>query len=185
VINEIRQDAEQRMQKCVAAFGQALRKLRTGRASPSLLEHLQVEYYGTTVPLTQAANVAVEDARTLTVTAWEKGMVAVIEKAIINSNLGLTPRSAGTVIRVPLPPLTEERRRDLAKLVRQEAEQGRVAVRNVRRDALNDLREALKEKLINEDQEHQAHQQVQDLTDRFVAEIERISDDKQKEIMDF
>jgi ribosome recycling factor len=185
VINEIRQDAEQRMQKCVAAFGQALRKLRTGRASPSLLEHLQVEYYGTTVPLTQAANVAVEDARTLTVTAWEKGMVAVIEKAIINSNLGLTPRSAGTVIRVPLPPLTEERRRDLAKLVRQEAEQGRVAVRNVRRDALNDLREALKEKLINEDQERQSHQQVQDLTDRFVAEIERMSEDKQKEVMDF
>lgn len=185
MINEIRQDAEQRMQKCVAAFGQALRKLRTGRASPSLLEHLQVEYYGTTVPLTQAANVAVEDARTLTVTAWEKGMVAVIEKAIINSNLGLTPRSAGTVIRVPLPPLTEERRRDLAKLVRQEAEQGRVAVRNVRRDALNDLREALKEKLINEDQERQSHQQVQDLTDRFVAEIERMSEDKQKEVMDF
>jgi ribosome recycling factor len=185
VINEIRQDAEQRMQKCVAAFGQALRKLRTGRASPSLLEHLQVEYYGTTVPLTQAANVAVEDARTLTVTAWEKGMVAVIEKAIINSNLGLTPRSAGTVIRVPLPPLTEERRRDLAKLVRQEAEQGRVAVRNVRRDALNDLREAFKEKLINEDQERQSHQQVQDLTDRFVAEIERMSEDKQKEVMDF
>jgi ribosome recycling factor len=185
VIDEIRKDAEQRMQKCVAAFGQALRKLRTGRASPTLLEHLQVEYYGTNVPLSQVSNVAVEDARTLTVTPWEKGMVAVIEKAIINSNLGLTPRSAGTVIRVPLPPLTEERRRDLAKLVRQEAEQGRVSVRNVRRDALNDLREALKEKMINEDQERQAHQQVQDLTDRFVAEIERLSDDKQKEIMEF
>jgi ribosome recycling factor len=185
VIEEIRKDAEQRMQKCVAAFGQALRKLRTGRASPTLLEHLQVEYYGATVPLSQAANIAVEDARTLTITPWDKGMVAVIEKAIINSNLGLTPRSAGTTIRVPLPPLTEERRRDLAKLVRQEAEQGRVAVRNVRRDALNDLREALKEKMINEDQERQAHQQVQDLTDRFVAEIERLSEEKQKEIMDF
>ncbi|MBL8225922.1 MAG: ribosome recycling factor [Chromatiales bacterium] len=185
MIDEIRKDAEQRMQKCVAAFGQALRKLRTGRASPTLLEHLQVEYYGTNVPLSQVSNVAVEDARTLAVTPWEKGMVAVIEKAIINSNLGLTPRSAGTVIRVPLPPLTEERRRDLAKLVRQEAEQGRVSVRNVRRDALNDLREALKEKMINEDQERQAHQQVQDLTDRFVAEIERLSDEKQKEIMEF
>lgn len=185
MIEEIRKDAEQRMQKCVAAFGQALRKLRTGRASPTLLEHLQVEYYGATVPLSQAANIAVEDARTLTITPWDKGMVAVIEKAIINSNLGLTPRSAGTTIRVPLPPLTEERRRDLAKLVRQEAEQGRVAVRNVRRDALNDLREALKEKMINEDQERQAHQQVQDLTDRFVAEIERLSEEKQKEIMDF
>jgi ribosome recycling factor len=112
-------------------------------------------------------------------------MVAVIEKAIINSNLGLTPRTAGMVIRVPLPPLTEERRRDLAKLVRQEAEQGRVAVRNVRRDALNDLKEALKEKLINEDQERQAHQQVQDLTDRFVGEIDRVCDDKQKEILEF
>jgi ribosome recycling factor len=185
VIDEIRKDAEQRMQKCVAAYQQALRKLRTGRASPTLLEHLQVEYYGSSVPLSQTANVSVEDSRTLTVTPWEKGMVAVIEKAIINSNLGLTPRTAGMIIRVPLPPLTEERRRDLAKLVKQEAEQGRVAVRNVRRDALNDLKEALKEKLINEDQERQAHQQVQDLTDRSVADIDRICDDKQKEILEF
>jgi ribosome recycling factor len=124
MINEIKKDAEARMTKCIAAYGQALRKLRTGRAHPSLLENLHVDYYGTSVPLSQTANIVVEDARTLTVTPWEKGMVAVIEKAIIAANLGLTPRSAGTVIRVPLPPLTEERRRDLAKMVKQEAEQG-------------------------------------------------------------
>jgi len=166
-------------------MGQALRKLRTGRASPTLLEHLMVEYYGTAVPLSQTANIAVEDARTLTVTPWEKGMVGVIEKAIMGANLGFTPVTAGTVIRVPLPVLTEERRRDLAKLVKQEAELGRVAVRNVRRDAMTDIKEALKEKLINEDLERQAAQQIQDLTDKYVAEIDRISEEKQKEIMEF
>lgn len=185
MLNDIRQDAEQRMAKCVAALAQALRKLRTGRAHPSLLEHLTVEYYGTSVPLSQTANIAIEDSRTLTVTPWEKPMVQVIEKAIMGANLGLTPVTAGTVIRVPLPPLTEERRRDLARLVKQEAEQGRVAVRNVRRDALNDLKELLKEKLVNEDQERQGHQQIQELTDRHVAEIDKISEEKQKEIMSF
>lgn len=144
-----------------------------------------VEYYGTTVPLSQTANIAVEDARTLTVTPWEKGMVGVVEKAIMSANLGFTPVTAGTVIRVPLPVLTEERRRDLAKLVKQEAELGRVAVRNVRRDAMTDIKEALKEKLINEDLERQAAQQIQDLTDKYVAEIDRISEEKQKEIMEF
>jgi ribosome recycling factor len=185
VINEIRQDADQRMAKCVTAMGQALRKLRTGRASPSLLEHLMIEYYGTTVPLSQTANIAVEDARTLTVTPWEKGMVGVIEKAIMGANLGFTPVTAGNVIRVPLPVLTEERRRDLAKLVKQEAELGRVAIRNVRRDAMTDLKEALKEKLINEDLERQGADQVQNVTDKYVAEIDRISEEKQKEIMEF
>jgi len=185
VINEIRQDADQRMAKCVTAMGQALRKLRTGRASPSLLEHLIVEYYGTTVPLSQTANISVEDARTLTVTPWEKGMTGVIEKAIMSANLGFTPVTTGTVIRVPLPVLTEERRRDLAKLVKQEAELGRVAIRNVRRDAMTDLKEALKEKVINEDLERQGAQQIQDVTDKYVAEIDRISEEKQKEIMEF
>lgn len=185
MIDEVLKDTEQRMSKCVAAYVGTLRKLRTGRAHPSLLEHMTVDYYGSSVPLNQTANVAVEDARTLTVTPWEKSMVAVIEKAIMNANLGLTPRTAGTVIRIPLPPLTEERRRDLARLVKQEAEQGRVAVRNVRRDALNDLKEMLREKMINEDQERQTHQKVQDLTDRFVAEVDRVSEEKQKEIMDF
>jgi ribosome recycling factor len=173
------------MAKCVVAMGQGLRKLRTGRAHPSLLEHLMVDYYGTNVPLTQTANVAIEDSRTLTVTPWEKSMVAVIEKAIMSANLGLTPRSAGTVIRVPLPVLTEERRRDLAKMVKQEAEQGRVAIRNVRRDAINDIKELLKDKLINEDQERQGETMIQEITDKYVAEIEKISDEKQKEIMEF
>jgi ribosome recycling factor len=185
VINEIRKDADQRMAKCVVAMSQGLRKLRTGRAHPSLLEHLMVDYYGASVPLTQTANVAIEDARTLTVTPWEKSMVVVIEKAIMSANLGLTPRSAGMVIRVPLPVLTEDRRRDLAKMVRQEAEQGRVAIRNVRRDAINDIKELLKDKLINEDQERQGETMIQELTDRHVAEIEKISDEKQKEIMEF
>ena len=185
MIDEIRKDADQRMAKCVVAMSQGLRKLRTGRAHPSLLEHLTVDYYGTSVPLTQTANVAIEDSRTLTVTPWEKSMVAVIEKAIMSANLGLTPRSAGMVIRVPLPVLTEERRRDLAKLVRQEAEQGRVAIRNVRRDAINDIKELLKDKLINEDQEHQGEAMIQMITDQHVAEIEKISEDKQKEIMEF
>lgn len=185
MIDEIRKDADQRMAKCVVAMSQGLRKLRTGRAHPSLLEHLTVDYYGTSVPLTQTANVAIEDSRTLTVTPWEKSMVAVIEKAIMSANLGLTPRSAGMVIRVPLPVLTEERRRDLAKLVRQEAEQGRVAIRNVRRDAINDIKELLKDKLINEDQEHQGEAMIQEITDKHVAEIEKISEGKQKEIMEF
>jgi ribosome recycling factor len=185
VINDVKKDADQRMAKCVVAMSQGLRKLRTGRAHPSLLEHLMVDYYGASVPLTQTANVAIEDARTLTVTPWEKPMVAVIEKAIMSANLGLTPRSAGTVIRVPLPVLTEERRRDLAKMVKQEAEQGRVAIRNVRRDAINDIKELLKDKLINEDQERQGETMIQEITDKHVAEIEKISDEKQKEIMEF
>jgi len=184
VIDEIRRDADQRMAKCVTALGQALRKLRTGRAHPSLLEHLMVEYYGTMVPLTQTANIAIEDARTLTVTPWEKGMVGAIEKVIMGANLGFTPVTAGTVIRVPLPVLTEERRRDLAKLVKHEAELGRVAVRNVRRDAMSDLKEALKEKLITEDAERQATGQIQELTDKFVAEIDRVSAEKQAEVME-
>jgi ribosome recycling factor len=185
VINDIRKDAEQRMAKAVAAFAQGLKKLRTGRASTSLLEHIQVDYYGSHVPINQTANVGVEDARTLTVTPWEPKMVPVIEKAIINSDLGLTPVTAGTVIRVPLPPLTEERRRDLAKHIKHEAEQGRVAVRTVRRDVLQDLKDLLKEKLITEDEERRAHQMIQELTDRFVGEVDKISEEKQQEIMSF
>lgn len=185
MINDLRKDAEQRMAKAVAAFAQSLKKLRTGRASTSLLEHIQVDYYGSHVPIQQTANVGVEDARTLTVTPWEAKMVPVIEKAILNSDLGLTPVTAGKVIRVPLPPLTEERRRDLAKHIRQEAEHARVAVRNVRRDVLQDLKDLLKEKLITEDDERRAHQMIQELTDRFVTQVDQISEEKQKEIMAF
>jgi ribosome recycling factor len=160
-----------------------LKKLRTGRAHPGLLEHIQVDYYGSHVPLNQTANVSVEDGRTLTVTPWEAKMVGVIEKAILNSDLGLTPVTAGTVIRVPLPPLTEERRRDLAKHINKEAEQARVAVRGVRRDALADLKELLKEREITEDDDRKGQQAVQELTDRHVAQIDQLSADKQKEIM--
>ena len=169
----------------MAALSQSLRKLRTGRAQTSLLDHMTVDYYGTDTLVTQVANVAVEDARTLTVTPWEQQMVAVIEKAIINSDLGLTPSSVGTVIRVPLPPLTEERRRDLAKLVKQEAENARIAVRSIRRDCLHDLKELLKEKEISEDDDRRGHHVIQELTDAHVAQIETISEEKQKEIMDF
>jgi ribosome recycling factor len=185
VIDDIKKDADQRMNKSVASLSQTFRKLRTGRAHIGLLEHLTAEYYGSAVPLNQVANVAVEDARTLTVTPWEQQMIPVIEKAIMNSELGLTPSSAGTVIRVPLPALTEERRKDLAKLVKQEAENGRIAVRNIRRDSLHTLKELLKEKEVAEDDERRGQQDIQVLTDRHIAEIDRLSDEKQKEIMDF
>lgn len=185
MMDEIKRDADRRMDKSVNALSQAFKKLRTGRAHTGLLEHLKAEYYGAEVPLTQVANVAVEDARTLTVTPWEQQMVQVIEKAIMNSDLGLTPATAGNVIRVPLPVLTEERRRDLARLVKQDAENARIAVRNIRRDALHDLKELLKEKEISEDDERHVHQEIQDLTDTHVAEIGKISEEKQKEIMDF
>lgn len=185
MIDDIRKDADQRMRKSVEALAVALRKLRTGRAQTSLLEHLHVDYYGTEVPITQAANLAVEDSRTLTVTPWEQKMVPVIEKAILNSDLGLTPASAGNVIRVPLPPLNEERRRELARLVKHEAEQAKVAVRNIRRDAIHDLKELQKEKEITEDEERRGEQEIQQLTDRHVAKIDEISEEKQKEIMEF
>ncbi|UCG72090.1 MAG: ribosome recycling factor [Chromatiales bacterium] len=185
MIEDIKKDAAQRMRKSVESLGHAMRKLRTGRAQPSLLEHLVVDYYGSEVPLTQTANIAVEDSRTLTVTPWEQKMIPVIEKAIINSDLGLTPASAGVVIRVPLPPLTEERRKDLAKLVKQEAENARIAVRNIRRDALHDLKELLKDKEITEDEERRGQQLMQEITDQHVAEIDKVSEEKQQEIMSF
>ena len=183
MIADIKKDAEQRMAKAVAAFSQGLKKLRTGRAHTSLLDHIQVDYYGSHVPLSQTANLAVEDARTLSITPWEQKMVQVIEKAIMNSDLGLTPVTAGTVIRVPLPPLTEERRRDLAKHINRDAEHGKVSVRNVRRDVLTDLKELLKEREITEDDDRKAQQAIQELTDRFVAQIDHICEEKQKEIM--
>jgi ribosome recycling factor len=157
--------------------------MRTGRASTALLEHIRIEYYGSEVPLQQVANVAVEDSRTLTVVPWEKQMVPVIEKAIMKSDLGLTPATAGTVIRVPLPALTEERRRDLTKVVRHEAEIARVAIRNVRRDVMHDLKEMLKEKLVSEDDDRRAQEDVQKLTDKFVADVDHVLADKEKELM--
>jgi ribosome recycling factor len=178
VINEIKKDASDRMDKSVKSLELALTKLRTGRAHTSLLDHITVEYYGSEVPINQCANVNVEDPRTLSVTPWEKSMVQPIEKAIMTSDLGLNPASAGTVIRVPLPPLTEERRKDMIKLVRHEAEG------NIRRDALSDIKELLKEKMIGEDDEHRAHDEIQVITDKHVAAIDKILEQKETELME-
>ena len=184
MIDDIKKDAETRMSKSVQSLKQEMTKIRTGRAHTSLLDHITVEYYGSDVPLNQVANVGVEDARTLTVTPWEKEMVAVIEKAIMTSDLGLNPASAGTVIRVPLPPLTEERRKDMIRVVRQEAEGGRVAVRNVRRDAIHDVKDLLKEKMIGEDDERRAEDEIQAITDKYVGEIDQVLADKESELME-
>ena len=184
MINDIKKDASDRMDKSVTAFEQAPTKIRTGRANTSLLDHITVDYYGSEVPLNQCANVNVEDSRTLTVTPWEKTMVQPIEKAIMTSDLGLNPASAGTVIRVPLPPLTEERRKDMTKLVRNEAEGGRIAVRNIRRDALSDIKDLLKEKMIGEDDERRAHDEIQIITDKHVASIDKILEQKENELME-
>jgi ribosome recycling factor len=183
MLEDIKKDANERMTKCVTAFRNELKKLRTGRAHTSLLEHLRVEYYGSEVPLQQVANVAVEDARTLTVTPWEKTMVPVVEKAIMKSDLGLNPATAGSVIRVPMPALTEERRREMTKIVRGEAENARVAVRGVRRDVMNELKEMVKEKLISQDDERRAHDEAQKITDHYVAEIDQALAEKEKELM--
>jgi ribosome recycling factor len=185
MIGDIKKDAEIRMQKTIEALKEDLRRLRTGRAHIGLLEHITVEYYGSQVPIAQAATVTVEDSRTLSVSPWEKSMVAAVEKAIINSDLGLTPMSAGSVIRVPLPPMTEERRKDLVKVVRHEGENGRVAVRNIRRDALSSIKDLLKEKLISEDEDRRAHDEIQKLTDRYVAQIDALLKEKEAEIMEF
>jgi len=185
VIDDIKKDANGRMDKSIKSLEHALTKLRTGRAHTSLLDHITVEYYGSEVPLAQCANVNVEDPRTLTVTPWEKSMVQPIEKAIMTSDLGLNPASAGTVIRVPLPPLTEERRKDMIKLVRHEAEGGRIAVRNIRRDALSDIKDLLKEKMIGEDDEHRGHDEIQAITDKHVAAIDKILEVKESELMEF
>jgi ribosome recycling factor len=183
MLEDIKKDASDRMGKCVVAYRNELKKLRTGRAHTSLLDHIRVDYYGSEVPLSQVANIGVEDARTLTVVPWEKTMVQAIEKAIMKSDLGLTPNTAGAVIRVPLPALTEERRRDLTKVVRHEAENGRVAIRNVRRDVMHELKEMLREKLLSEDDERRGHDEIQKLTDKYVAEIEQVLAEKEKELM--
>ena len=184
MVEDIKKDASSRMGKSIEALKLELSKIRTGRANISLLDHVMVDYYGSEVPINQAATVSVEDARTLAVSPWEKSMVPAVEKAIMNSDMGLNPVTAGDVIRVPLPALTEERRKDLVKLVRQEAEQGRVAVRNIRRDANTDLKELVKEKEISEDEEHAGLDAVQKLTDKFVKEIEEILAEKEKELME-
>lgn len=182
--DEILKDARQRMRKSVENFRQELTKLRTGRAHTSLLDHIKVDYYGTEVPINQAANVSVADARTLTVQPWDKSMVPIIEKAIINSDLGLNPATAGEVIRIPLPSLTEERRRDLTRIVGQEAEHARVAIRNIRRDANHHFKELLKEKAVTEDEEHRSEDQIQKLTDECIDKVDEIAQAKEKELME-
>ena len=184
MLDEIMKDAGVRMSKSVAALQTELTKIRTGRAHTSLLDHITVEYYGSQVPLNQAANVGVEDSRTLTVTPWEKDMVQVIEKAIMASDLGLNPATAGTIIRVPLPALTEERRKDMIRIVRHEAEGGRIAVRNIRRDAMHDVKELLKEKMIGEDEERRAETEIQGITDKYIAEIDEVLAVKEAELME-
>jgi len=183
MIDDIKKDAASRMGKSVEALGENLAKVRTGRAHASLLDHLTVSYYGSEVPLKQVANIGVEDARTITVQPYEQQMVSVVEKAIMESDLGLNPNSAGTLIRVPMPQLTEERRRDMTKIVRHEAEQARVAVRNIRRDCNNDLKALVKDKLISEDDEHRGQELVQKLTDQHVKEIDELLEKKEKDLM--
>lgn len=184
MIEEIQKDAADRMAKSVDALRSDLKKIRTGRAHPSLLDGLHVEYYGASVPLSQAANVAAADARTLTVTPFDRNMVSVIEKAIIDSDLGLNPSSAGTVIRVPLPPLTEERRKQMTRMVRQEAESARVAIRNIRRDANHTFKDLVKEKEITEDDERRAQEETQKLTDRYISAIDEVLAEKEAELME-
>ncbi|MCG8429380.1 MAG: ribosome recycling factor [Chromatiales bacterium] len=183
MIDDIKKDAANRMGKSVEALSHELAKVRTGRAHPSLLDHITVSYYGSDVPLNQVANVNVEDARTLAVSPWEKNMIAPVEKAIMNSDLGLNPNTAGMVIRVPLPPLTEERRKDLIRVVRQEAEQARVAIRNIRRDANSELKSLVKEKLISEDDEHRGQEIIQKLTDQHVKEVDDLLAEKEEDLM--
>ena len=183
-INDVTTDAKTRMTRSIDALRQELSKVRTGRAHPSLLDHVRVSYYGSDMPLNQVANVSVQDARTLGVSPYDKGMVSAVEKAIRDSDLGLNPVTAGTLIRVPLPALTEERRRDLIKVVRHEAEAARVAVRNVRRESNHALKELVKEKLVSEDQERRAEEEVQKLTDRFIAEVDKVLQAKESDLME-
>jgi ribosome recycling factor len=176
-------DAESRMVKCIEAFKAEIAKLRTGRATPSILDHVRVDYYGSEMPINQVANVNVSDARTLTITPWEKSMVPAIEKAIFNSGLGLNPATTGAVIRVPMPALNEERRKELIKVVRAEAENARVSVRNARRDANATLKELLKAKEITEDEERRFSDSIQKLTDKFVAEVDTLLAAKEADLM--
>lgn len=184
MIDDIKKDAAERMAKSVDALSDNLAKLRTGRAHPSLLDHITVSYYGQDTPLKQVANVNVEDARTLVIQPWEQAMVKPVEKAIMESDLGLNPNTAGTNIRVPLPPLTEERRKDMIRIVRQEGEQAKVAVRNIRRDANGDLKDLVKDKLISEDDERRGQEIIQKLTDQHIKEIDGLVEQKETDLME-
>ena len=184
MIDDIKKDAETRMKKSVEALKLEMSKIRTGRAHTSLLDHITVDYYGSEVPINQVASVNVLDARTLSVQPWEKKMVAAVEKAIMNSDLGLNPMSSGDLLRVPLPALTEERRKDMTRIVRQEAENSKVAVRNIRRDANQHLKALIKEEDLSKDEEQRAEGDVQKLTDKYVQQIDEVLKDKEDELME-
>jgi len=183
MIDDIQKRTSERMRKSIEALKHEFAKIRTGRAHPSLLEHVHVNYYGNDVPLSQVANITAEDARTLAIMPWERTMIPVIEKAILTSDLGLNPSTTGTVIRVPLPSLTEQRRKDLIKVVRHETENGRVAVRNIRRDANTELKSAMKDKHISEDDEKRGEELIQKLTDQFTKEIDKLLEEKEADLM--
>ncbi|MAZ77573.1 MAG: ribosome recycling factor [Legionellaceae bacterium] len=183
-MQKVKADAESRMKKSIEVLHHELGKVRTGRAHPNLLEHIMVSYYGNDTPLNQVANVTVLDARTLQVAPWEKGLLPTVEKAIVQSDLGLNPASSGDVLRIPLPPLTEERRRDLIKVVKSEGEKAKVAIRNVRRDANDELKSLLKAKELGEDEEHRAQADIQKVTDKYVAEVDQLLSHKEKELLE-
>jgi len=184
VINEIKDDVQARMGKSIDSFKLSLNKIRTGRAHASLLDNITVDYYGMASPLNQVGNISTPDARTLAISVFDKGMIGAVEKAILKSDLGLNPSSQGTLIRIPLPPLTEERRKDLVKVVRSEAEGSKVAIRNIRRDANSDIKALEKEKEISEDEQHQAEDQVQKITDSFIKQVDDLLAVKEKELME-
>jgi ribosome recycling factor len=184
MLADIQKDARNRMTKSLDSLRHELAKIRTGRAHPSLLEHVHVDYYGSEVPIGQAASVTVEDARTLSVTPWDKSMVAPIEKAILTSDLGLNPSTAGQVIRIPLPPLTEERRKDLGRIVHQEGENAKIAIRNIRRDANHHLKDLLNQKEISEDEERKAEHDIQAVTDVAVKKVDEIVAEKEQELLE-
>jgi len=184
MINEIHSDANSRMDKSLSSLENDFSKIRAGRAHPSLLEQVTVEYYGAIVPLSQVSNISAEDSRTLKISPWEKDMVGPIEKAILTSDLGLNPNTQGQVMRIPLPPLTEERRKELVRVVRDEAENARVAIRNIRRDAISDFRELLKEKEISEDEAHRAEDNIQKITDQHIGLIEKALSDKESSLLE-
>ncbi|HEY7943993.1 MAG: ribosome recycling factor [Burkholderiales bacterium] len=183
MIADVKKSAEQKMQKSVEALKTDLGKVRTGRAHTGLLDHIKVDYYGTMMPINQVANVTLADAHTITVQPWEKKMVQVVEKAIRDSDLGLNPATSGDLIRVPMPALTEERRKELIKVVHREAENARVAIRNIRRDAISHLKDLLKAKSVAEDEERRAQEDVQKLTDRHIAEVDKLLHAKEADLM--
>jgi len=183
MINDIQQDASGKMDKSLEALKKSFTKIRTGRAHPSLLEQIVVSYYGADTPLSQVASVTIDDSRTLAVTPWEKSLMQAIEKAIMSSDLGLNPVTNGNVIRVPLPMLTEERRRDLVKVVKAEAENGRVSIRSIRRDANSEIKESLKEKMISEDEAHAGEDKVQKITDQYIKQVEKLLEEKEADLL--